>query len=305
MVRISLGNICIGDPSDHGVNGIGNQLYAIANNAVLARRYNANLAIGRPLVRATFDSAHALRRSCTSGREWPAGTSQRGDRSLKKGRRGYQSLKHNVTTRLWYWERAVNQPLRPAAMYELFVSRYQPWVWKEVRRIQAVVSKIHTVIHLRTWSEMHCAKKLTTGSCGQRLPTRALRCIHNRVEGASALLFTDYDGGEMRTLLNRYSIGAQSNGTVYYTEPELFPVGLEIRGVSLSIKKKHSIASVLWVLAYEAPLFIGSSSSSLSKSIAMARLNHQRSILVNMRCRRAKGDGNLFACRNATLGDLV
>ena len=284
---------CISDPSNHGVNGLGNQLYTICNNAILARRYNLKLAIGSPLVRATFTVANALPQDCIGGTELPLLHSRE------------RSIHHNVTTRWWFFESAVNQPLRPAAMHSLFASRYQPWVWNEVRRIQATVPKIHTVIHIRTWSELHCAKKLTLGSCGQCLPKRTLHCINNAVRGGPALLFTDYDGEVMRTLLRKNSKFGQSNSTVYYIESDMFHAGIDRHNWSISINKKRNIASVLWALAYEAPFFIGTSSSTLSKSIAMARLKHKRSMLVDMRCRYGKEDRELFSCRKATLADLV
>lgn len=301
-MKTNFTKLCIGDPYDHGINGLGNQLYAISNNAILARRYNLDLAIGSPLVRATFDISNTFPKNCVGGTEFPLNRAPRCDQTSKKC---YRSLKHNVTTRWWYWESSVNQPLRPTAMHFLFASRYQPWVWNEVRRIQATVPKIYTVIHIRTFSDLYCAKKPKLGSCGQCLPTRTLHCIHNAIRGGPALLFTDYDGEEMRTLLRKSSKFGKPDNTVYRIESEMFHAGIDRHNWSLSIHKKRSIASVLWALAYEAPFFIGTSSSTLSKSIAMARLKHKRSMLVDMRCRYGKEDHEPFPCRKATLANLV
>lgn len=277
---------CIGDPLNHGVNGLGNQLYAIANNAVLAQKYNAMLAISSPIVRSTFSAPRSLPRTCERAREW-----------------SHKALMHrNVSTRWWYWEADTTQPLRPRAMHDLFAGRYSKWVQHELHRIRATLPPLYTVIHLRTWPDRYCGSKQMIGMCGQCLPTRTLECVHKSVLGTVALLFTDYDGDAMRErLVNR------GNTVEYRTEREIFPIGFDLRNFSLTtIKSKRTLAGVLWALAYEAPLFIGSASSTLSKSVAMARLDHKPTILSDMRCRRElESDGPLFACTNATPSQLV
>ena len=251
--------------------------------------YHATLAVGSPVIRAAFSSMRALPNACDAAREW----------SSSKGR-------HNVSTRWWYWQRTATQPHRPAAMRSLFAGRYEPWLRQELQRVRATLPPIHTVIHLRTGAEFHCARKLSIGSCGQCVPPRSLRCAHANVIGKVALLFTDHSGSQLRQLLVHTSSGAWPSKIMYHTEEELNMTGLSRLRFSLSTQRNpRTFSAVMWALAYEAPHFIGSASSTLSKSIAMARVGEKSTVLVDMRCKHRRGDGVMFACRNATLSDLV
>ena len=282
---------CISDPADHGVNGLGNQMYTIANNAVLSQMYRTSFAIGSPVVRAAFQSARAIPNACISASEWPA------------FRR--EPPNHNVSTRWWWWQSTKTQPQRPEAMQRLFASRYEPWLWKELRLIQASLPQIYTVVHLRTQAESYCVQKLTIGSCGQCVPMHSLRCAHANVIGTVALLFTDHNGSQMRQLLVKRN--TRSSEVTYRTEEEL-NIKKSFNRVRFSLSTRRNprtFAAIIWALAYEAPHFIGSASSTLSKSIAMARFGKKSTVLVDMRCKHKRGDGMLFTCRNATLHDLV
>ena len=264
-------------------------MYAVANNAVLAKRYGAMLAVGSPVVRATFNATRGLPHKCQNAREWSG-----------------PAFRHNVSTRWWYWDCVYTQQRRPSAMHDLFAGQYRPWVQHELQRIKSTLPQMYTVIHLRTGAEFHCKTKLVTGGCGQCLPPRTLRCVHESVLGETALLFTDFDPGEMRRRIESTRAGKGPLHVLYRTEDEVFPAGLDLINFSLSTSSsKRTLAGVLWALAYEAPLFIGSASSTLSKSVAMARLDHKPTILVDMRCHRGRGDEQLYGCRTASLAHLV
>jgi hypothetical protein len=200
---------CLSDPADHGANGLGNQLYAIMANFLLALLSRRRLAVGSPLVHRGWQLPRGIVRSDECA---PAHAASRVLQGSEEPFVLRQALFSDAHVQSKWWQGP--QRLRPEisemllALGATHAQLVSPSFAMEVAARALLSSPTHELadakrsalqrigkacgrprsreldpvptMHLRTWAESDCGNG-DLGDCGQCLSRDAVRCAISRM----------------------------------------------------------------------------------------------------------------------------
>lgn len=296
---------CIGDPLNHGVNGLGNQLMTMMSNALLAVVFNRCLVIQSPLIRSVFDLPDWIRS------EFP-------DRPfiLPEGRtRLYKALLDSTVSyeTRWWWHKDHFKREINSAFNTSTVERAMHIVGKEMFSSPSkdVMQNLNFLLerrkafqwmafHLRTFSDAKCPLgKTSYGDCGQCIPTSSLNCVNalRYQTKKHALIF----GDNKRAM----EFVAQPGDLL---EEEFFQRNTSKQVAESTMKGQSALdPAIIWNIMRLAPGRVISSTSTFSKSALLCSQRLRKNdIIVDLRCNKAHpSDGALFSCGNVRWSHLV
>tara|TARA_B100001989_G_C24520871_1_gene455790 strand:- start:328 stop:1278 length:951 start_codon:yes stop_codon:yes gene_type:complete len=302
---ISNNSACIGDPLNHGVNGLGNQLMAVMSNALLAVTFNRCLVIQSPLLRSVFVLPNWIKS------EFP-------DRPLllPEGRtRIHKALQYSSVsyeTRWWshkdHFKREINSAFNTStveiAMHIVGKKMFSSPSKDVMKDLTFLLERHHAsqwiVFHLRTFSDAKCPLgKKRYGDCGQCISTNSLNCVNalRYKTNKHALIF----GDNKRAMQYVAKLGD-------LFEEDFFKRNTSKIVADSTAKGQTALdPAIIWNLMRLAPGRITSSTSTFSKSALLcSKRLRKNDIIVDLRCSKAhRSDGALFSCRNVKWSDLV
>lgn len=294
---------CLGDPIDHGLNGLGNQLMSMMSNALLAIWFKRCLVIRSPLIRSTFILPHWIKsRFPHKPLHLPEGRLQI-EQAFRFSTRSYE-------TRWWYhkdhFKTEINSFFNTShveiAMHIVGEYLFSSPVAKVMRNVDFLLKKHNAhrwmAIHLRTFSDAQCPLgKQRFGDCGQCIPKKSLKCVNAMRTHIPALVF----GDNARAINYVY----RNNDLI---EEELFARNTSKLVAESKITGQSALDPVIiWNIMRLAPRRVVSSSSTFSKSALLcSKTIRKKDILIDLRCKRVHvSDGKLFTCRHVKWTDLV
>ncbi len=299
------GQACIGDPVNHGVNGLGNQLMAEMSNALLAILFSRCLVIRSPLVRASFKLPSWVR-SDFDERVRP--------RPLPEGRSQLVAAfkKRSVPWESRWWRHndhfsaeikaLMNTSSVQAAMHTVGSILFSVPSVRVYQQLNVLIRKMgredFVAMHIRTLSDARCPLgKLSYGDCGQCVSTAALKCVREKRRRTSAVIF----GDNARTIDSLVVSGDLREEELFGRNTSKLVAG------STSAGTVGGDPAVIWHILRTAPSRVISSTSTFSKSALLCSNHIRRSDLIaDFRCwKDHPSDGMLFSCRLPKWRDLV
>ena len=294
---------CLGDPLDHGVNGLGNQLMAAMSTALVAHLFDKCIVIQSPLLRAAFH----LPTKVLTVFPAPFTVLRLPGESITRLSSALSSRIEHYETRWWWIKDHFKDEIKErfnVTHVEQAMHAMGAWLFSTPR---ASISKstiflmrryrIGAALHLRTFSDAKCPLgNVPYGDCGQCVPHRSVSCI-NQVRLKNAVVF-----GDSPSLIEKVTRSTFKNESTYFGRDTSKMVA------SSRIHDTNAMLDpmVVWNTLRLARVRVVSSTSTFSKSVVLVSGIRRRDMMVDLRCEKDhRSDGDLFTCRRVVWQDLV
>jgi len=292
---------CLGDPLDHGVNGLGNQLMAAMSTALVAHLFDKCMVIQSPLLRAAFHLPAKVLPAFPA----PFTVQRLPDESITRLSRALSSRTEHYETRWWWSKDHFKDEIKArfnVTHVEQAMHAMGAWLFSTPRASMSTIFlmrryRIGAALHLRTFSDAKCPLgNVSYGDCGQCVPHRSVSCI-NRVRLKNAVVF-----GDNPSLIEKVTRSTFKNESTYFGRDTSKTVA------SSRIHDTNAMLDpmVVWNTLRLARVRVVSSTSTFSKSVLLVSGIQRRDMIVDLRCKKDhRTDGELFTCRRVVWQDLV